>query len=81
MKTKVLFKVFLILPFILIVDYVLMVLLGCGTCLFGIGNDFYCGTYCIIGKAILFLSAIFFIFLIIPDIKHYLNQIKNAKTL
>jgi hypothetical protein len=81
MKAKFLLKIFLILPLILIVDYVLMVLLGCATCLFGVDNDFYCGTYCLIGKVILLLSAIFFIFLIFPDIKHYLNRKKNAKAL
>jgi energy-coupling factor transporter transmembrane protein EcfT len=81
MRTKILFKIFLILPLILIVDYVLMVLLGCATCLFGFGNDFYCGTYCLIGKVILLLSAILVIFFIVQDIKHYLNHNKNAKAL
>jgi energy-coupling factor transporter transmembrane protein EcfT len=80
MKSKILFKIFLILPLILIVDYVLMILLGCATCLFGVGNDFYCGTYCMIGKIILFISSVLFIFLIFPGIKHYFNRKKNAKT-
>lgn len=75
MKTKILFKIFLVLPLILIFDYVLMVLLGCATCLFGFGTDFYCGTYCLIGKVILLLSALFLGFLIFPDIKHYLNPL------
>lgn len=81
MKSKILFKVFLILPLILIVDYVLMVLLGCATCLFAVDNDFYCGTYCIVGKVLLLLSAVFFIFLIYPDIKNFINRKKNAKTI
>jgi len=81
MNTKILIKIFLVLPIILIFDYVLMILLDCATCLFGFGIDFYCGTYCLIGKVILLLSALFFIFSIFPDIKHYLNHTKNAKTL
>jgi len=62
-------KLFLVLPLIFLFDYVLMVILGCSTCLFGFGKEFYCGPYCIFGKIILALSAAFFIFLIYPDIK------------
>ena len=62
-------KFLLILPLIILIDYILMVILGCSTCLFEFGNDFYCGTYCIIGKILLGVSALFFIYLIYPDIK------------
>ncbi len=81
MKIKILFKVLIILPLILIIDYVLMVLLGCASFLFGVGNNFYCGTYCKIGKAILLISAVFFIYFIFSEMKLYLNHNKNVKTL
>lgn len=69
MKAPLFIKIFLILPAILLVDYLFMVLLGCATCLFGFGDEFYCGPFCIVGKLILVLSAIFFGYLIYPDIK------------
>lgn len=78
MKTSILIKVFLVLPLIFLVDYVLMVLLGCSTCLFGIGKDFYCNGYCIIGKILLAASAAFFIFLIYPDIRKLFKSKANA---
>jgi len=80
MKTSIIVKVFVVLPILMFVDYILMVLLGCATCLFGFGNDFYCGSYCIIGKIILGLSAIFFLFIIFPDIKELFKKFKNATT-
>jgi len=80
MKTSIIVKVFVVLPILMFVDYILMVLLGCATCLFGFGNDFYCGSYCIIGKIILGLSAIFFLFIIFPDIKELFKKLKNATT-
>jgi len=78
MKASILVKILIILPIILLVDYVLMVLLGCATCLFGFGDDFYCGPYCMAGKAILLLSAILFGYLIFPDIKRLFYRQKNA---
>ena len=69
MKASFFVKLFFVLPLILFTDYILMTLLGCTTCLFGLGNDFYCGTFCLAGKVILALSAIFFGYLIYPDIK------------
>lgn len=80
MKTSIILKVFVVLPILMFVDYILMVILGCATCLFGYGNDFYCGPYCIIGKIILGLSAIFFLFIIFPDIVELFKKLKNATT-
>jgi len=77
MKALVIFKVFILLPLILFIDYVLMVLIGCSTCLIGLGGDFYCGSYCILGKLILGLSAIFFFLLLLPDIKRFYRDLKN----
>lgn len=78
MKASLLLKVFLVLPLILLVDYILMALIGCTTCLFGLGDEFYCGPFCLAGKIILALSAIFFGYLIYPDIKAFFNSKKNG---
>jgi len=80
MKAPILIKMLLILPIILLVDYVLMVFIGCATCLFGLSNDFYCGPYCITGKVILLVSAIAFGYLIFPDIKKIFKHHSSAKT-
>jgi hypothetical protein len=79
-KTSLLLKIGFILPLILFADYLLMVLLGCATCLFGFGDDFYCGPYCLLGKIILGLSGLFFIILISPDIAEMIKLMKNVKT-
>jgi len=73
MKTSLFLKkalfLLLLLLLLLFVDYVIMIAVGCATSLFGFGADFYCGTYCIIGKIVLAASAILFLFLIFPEIK------------
>ena len=80
MKASLLVKFLLVLPLILLVDYILMALLGCTTCLFGLGNEFYCGPFCLAGKIILALSALFFGYLIYPEIKEMIKSRKNVKT-
>ena len=80
MKASLIVKVFLILPLILLADYLLMALLGCSTCLFDFGDEFYCGPFCITGKIILALSAIFFVYLIYPEIKTLIRSKKNGTT-
>jgi len=79
MKASLMIKVFLVLPLILLFDYLLMVILGCSTCLFGFGKDFYCGTYCLAGKIILALSAVFFIYLVYPDIRKLFKHNPHAQ--
>ena len=79
MKTQLLLKVVLVLPIILFADWVIMVLLGCASCLFGFGDNYFCGSYCLIGKGILLLSAVLFIYLLVPDIRKMLNHNKHAK--
>jgi hypothetical protein len=78
MKASLFFKVFFILPLILFVEYVLMALLGCSTCFFGLGDEFYCGPFCIAGKIILALSAGYFGYLIYPEIKTIFRSKKNG---
>ena len=69
MKDQLVIKVLVIFPLLVLFDYVVMILLGCTSCLLGYGNDFYCGTYCLIGKIIIGLTAVLFFFLIFPNIK------------
>ena len=78
MKASVLIKVFFVLPLLLFVDYILMAILGCTTCLFGFGEEFYCGSFCLAGKIILVLSVIFFGYLIFPDIKSIFKLKKHG---
>lgn len=69
MNTALLIKFGIILPLLLFVDYLLMAALGCISCLFGVGDGWYCGTYCLLGKGLLLLSAIVFFALVFPDIR------------
>jgi hypothetical protein len=78
MKASILVKVFFLLPLLIFVDYILMAILGCTTCLFGFGEDFYCGSFCLAGKIILALSAIFFGYIIFPEIKAIFKPKKNG---
>ena len=78
MKASILVKVFFILPLLIFVDYILMAILGCTTCLLGLGEDFYCGSFCLAGKIILALSAIFFGYIISPEIKAIFKPKKNG---
>jgi hypothetical protein len=80
MKSSILIKVLLGLPFILFADWVLMTVFGCGAIFMGAGNDFYCGTYCFIGKGVLLLSAVLFLSLFLPEIKQFIDLKKHAPT-
>ena len=80
MKTSILVKLHFIFPIILIADYILMAIIGSTACLFGCGDSFYCGAYCIIGKIVLGLSALYFGYLIYPDIATLYKNHKNAAT-
>lgn len=74
MKATLFLKLFLVLPLILFADYLLMALIGCTTCLFGFGEAFYCGPFCITGKIILGISAIFFGYLLYPELKNLFKK-------
>jgi len=78
MKASFFVKVFFVLPLILFVDYIFMAILGCTTCLFGLGNEYYCGSFCLTGKILLALSALFFGYLIYPEIKAMIKSKKNV---
>ncbi len=74
MKAQLFIKFFFVLPLILFADYLLMLLIGCATCLFGFGTEIYCNSYCTMGKIILFASAVFFGYLVYRDVKKYKSQ-------
>jgi len=81
MKTQIRFKLLLVLPAVVFVDWLLMVVIGCTTSLFGYGDGFYCGTYCCIGKGILITSTtIFLIYLFYPEIMKIVTHKKHAPT-
>lgn len=80
MKAPLMIKFLFVLPLIIFADYILMSIIGCTTCLFGLGKDFYCGPFCLAGKIILALSAIFFGYIIYPDIKALFKSSKNGTT-
>jgi len=69
MKAKLGFKLLFFLPIIIFANYIVMAIIGCTSCFFGAGNDYMCGTYCLIGKIVLGLSVILFLYLIFPEIK------------
>jgi hypothetical protein len=69
MKTILFFKVVIGLPVVIFVDYFLLALLGCVSCLLGFGDDYFCGPYCLFGKAFLILSAVLFGWFLFPELK------------
>jgi hypothetical protein len=79
MKTPIVVKALLIMPLIMIVDYVIMIVFGCAACRLGFSEAFYCGPYCLIGEAILLLSLGLFIILVSPDLKNLIKHRKDAK--
>lgn len=80
MKTEILPKVLLLLPAIVFADFLFMTLLGCLTNLLGFEDDFYCGLYCVIGKGILLLSALIFVYLLLSKTNKNRFFHKNVKT-
>ena len=78
MKTSFYIKIFIILPFLLFADYLIMALIGCTSCLFNLDDSFYCGPFCLTGKIILALSALLFGYLIYPEIKSAFKSKTNV---
>jgi hypothetical protein len=69
MKSKLFLKLCIGLPLVFFIDYILMAILGCTSCLFGVGESFYCGSYCLLGKGLLLLSAVLLGLYLYPDIR------------
>lgn len=71
MKNIVL-KALVILPIIAFVDYLIMIVVGCTGSYFGFDSNFYECTFCTIGKGVLSISLLAFLFVISLDtISHY----------
>jgi hypothetical protein len=69
MKPTLILKLVIGLPLVIFVDYVLMAILGCVSCLLGFGDDYFCNSYCLMGKGLLLLSAVLYSWYLFPDIK------------
>lgn len=80
MKTKLIIKIAVVLPFIIFVAYILMSALGCISCLIGAGESYFCGTYCYIGKIFTIISVVFFLYFIFPELKSLIVK-KHGKTI
>ena len=80
MKTKLIIKLVVVVPLIIFADYIVMSVLGCVSCFAGAGENYFCGTYCIIGKILALLSILFFLYLIFPEIKSLIVR-KHGKTI
>ncbi len=70
------FKSLVFLPVLFFVDYLIMVIIGCTSSLFGFADNFYNGAFCTIGKLVLVVSLVGFVLIIIPDLK---SLVKNLK--
>jgi type III secretory pathway component EscU len=75
MKNIALKSLFL-LPALFIVDYILMISIGCVACFFGYAADFYECTFCNIGKIVLVVSLVAFVVALIPDVKSMMRKPK-----
>ena len=78
MKTTLILKLVIGLPLVIFVDYLLMAILGCVTCLLGFGDDYYCGSYCLLGKGFLLLSAVLYGWYIFPEIRNLFHANKQV---
>ncbi len=75
MKNAMIFKVCIIVPLVIFIDYVVMILLGSIAHVAGCGDGFYCGPFCTVGKVLLGLSVILIFF---PDIKELVLKGKSS---
>ena len=54
-------KVLLLLPFLLFLDWIIMVMFGCFASFCGAGNKFYCSVFCKVGIVLLSMTVLFVI--------------------
>jgi len=64
---------------LLFIDYIIMLAVGCTTCLFGFTSSFYDCNFCIIGKIVLLMSFFALLILLTPDIKEQFKKSKYLK--
>ena len=70
MKTLLL-KLLLIVPGFLFLDWVIMVVVGSVSSIFGASDNFYCTIYCDFGIALLVATLLFVAYLIISQNFHH----------
>ncbi len=74
---QILIKFGLILTVLLFVDYVVIALIGCISCLFGAQDNYFCETYCWLVRSMVGLSFIVFLgYFIYAIYKH--NKLNGA---
>ncbi|MFD0762363.1 hypothetical protein ACFQZW_09750 [Lutibacter aestuarii] len=54
---------------LLFIDYIIMLAVGCTTCLFGFTSSFYDCNFCIIGKLVLLISFLILLLILLPEMK------------
>jgi hypothetical protein len=69
MTTTLILKLVIGFPLVVFVDYLLMAILGCVSCLLGFGDDYFCGSYCLLGKVLLLVSAVLYGWYLFPEIR------------
>lgn len=67
-------KSIVILPLIMFVDYLIMLVVGCTSSLFGFTNNFYECTFCTIGKVVLVISVLAYVATLIFDIRMFIKN-------
>ncbi len=75
---NILLKSIVLISFLLFVDYLLMIIIGCTTCLIGFGDHFYENTFQGIGKIIVLLSIIGFVITIFQDLRTFRKKSKAS---
>jgi hypothetical protein len=72
---EIVLKVFVILPIIVFVDYFIMIVVGCISSCFGFNANFYECTFCTIGKVVMTISLMVFLYIVTLDfINHYKHK-------
>jgi hypothetical protein len=67
-------KALVMLPIIAFIDYLIMIVVGCSCSLFGFGSNFYECTFCTIGKIVMIVSLLAFLFVVSLDVISYFKQ-------
>ncbi len=68
-------KLLLIIPSLLFLDWIIMVLVGSVSNIFGANDNFFCTIYCDFGIALLIATILFVVYLIISQSFHHKVQI------
>lgn len=67
-------KSLVILPLIVFVDFLIMIIVGCTSSLFGFTETFYQCTFCTIGEVVLGISVLAYISMLFFDIKMFVKN-------